>query len=232
MNRFSKDIKEKGGCDLQGLEKARRLALQPGITQQVARAAERRQAGLVTPALFECALLGDADKLFCTLEDGDDVNPVVSEAPASLLVFPDCRRVSSACVHLYGFSFVFNVKMNARSVVQFNAQDACVFRVVLETGLRTLQLSMVIWTCCGLYTKCVLSRVRRTFYWTRASLELHILKVRVGQNRLKLFEGWWRALVAARRHRKHVCARRRFGRSRGHRAFPVGAAATATGRVE
>ena len=44
----------------------------------ILKAVEQRQAGIVTPVLFECALLGDAEKLFCTLEDGDDVNPLVN----------------------------------------------------------------------------------------------------------------------------------------------------------
>ena len=62
----------------QGLHRAQQLATNAGMKHMILKAVEQRQAGIVTPVLFECALLGDAEKLFCTLEDGDDVNPVVN----------------------------------------------------------------------------------------------------------------------------------------------------------
>ena len=31
------------------------------------------------PSLYECCMSGDADKLFCSLEEGDSVNSVVSQ---------------------------------------------------------------------------------------------------------------------------------------------------------
>ena len=66
----------------QGLHRAQELATNAGMKHMVLKAIEQRQAGIVTPVLFECALLDDAGKLFCTLEEGDDVNPVVRETTA------------------------------------------------------------------------------------------------------------------------------------------------------
>lgn len=39
---------------------------------------EKRQMELVNPVLFECSMNGDAARIFCLLEDGDDVNPLTS----------------------------------------------------------------------------------------------------------------------------------------------------------
>ena len=38
----------------------------------------RRQREIVTPALFDTAVTGKSDHLFTILENGDDVNPLVS----------------------------------------------------------------------------------------------------------------------------------------------------------
>ena len=38
----------------------------------------RRQKEVVTPTLFDIAVNGDKDKLYQLLENGDDVNPIVS----------------------------------------------------------------------------------------------------------------------------------------------------------
>ena len=38
----------------------------------------RRQNEIVTPMLFDAAVSGNADLLFTILENGDDVNPLVS----------------------------------------------------------------------------------------------------------------------------------------------------------
>ncbi|XP_071943055.1 uncharacterized protein [Antedon mediterranea] len=37
---------------------------------------QRRQTEIVNPTLFECAITGDVKRLFCTLEEGDNVNPI------------------------------------------------------------------------------------------------------------------------------------------------------------
>ena len=70
----------------QGLHRAQQLATNAGMKHMILKAVEQRQAGIVTPVLFECALLGDAEKLFCTLEDGDDVNPVVKYDYCSIIL--------------------------------------------------------------------------------------------------------------------------------------------------
>ncbi|XP_066263679.1 ankyrin-1-like isoform X4 [Branchiostoma lanceolatum] len=59
---------------LTGLEQALKLATTPEIQSTVRYAIDRRQSELITPLLFECAINGDADRLFCTLESGDEVN--------------------------------------------------------------------------------------------------------------------------------------------------------------
>ncbi|XP_064646127.1 uncharacterized protein LOC135499321 [Lineus longissimus] len=60
---------------LTGLAKALKLCTTEGARSLIKHAVQRRQAELVTPGLFECALRGDAGKLFCVLEEGDFVNP-------------------------------------------------------------------------------------------------------------------------------------------------------------
>ena len=37
---------------------------------------ERRQREITNPTLFECVMNGDASKIYCMLEEGDDVNPI------------------------------------------------------------------------------------------------------------------------------------------------------------
>ena len=64
---------------LQGLYTALRQAHTPEVYREVKNALNRRQRELVTPALFECAMTGDAQRLYCLLEEGDNVNPTVSQ---------------------------------------------------------------------------------------------------------------------------------------------------------
>ena len=66
----------------QGLVKAQQLSTTPEMSQLVRLAAVRRQREVVNPILFECAMNGDAQKLFCTLEEGDCVNAMVSDCTA------------------------------------------------------------------------------------------------------------------------------------------------------
>ncbi|XP_072180805.1 uncharacterized protein [Diadema setosum] len=47
----------------------------PVIRDLVQDACERRQREIVNPTLFECAMNGNASKIYCILEMGDDVNP-------------------------------------------------------------------------------------------------------------------------------------------------------------
>ena len=62
----------------QGLLKAQQVCATSEMAQLVRLAAVRRQREVVNPILFECAMNGDAQRLFCTLEEGDCVNPMVS----------------------------------------------------------------------------------------------------------------------------------------------------------
>jgi hypothetical protein len=63
---------------MKGLSKAYKMARSKEMSQELKAALNRRQRALVTPALFECTMTGDAQRLFCLLEDGDNVNPTVS----------------------------------------------------------------------------------------------------------------------------------------------------------
>ena len=66
----------------QGLLKAQKLSSTPEMSQLVRLAAVRRQREVVNPILFECAMNGDAQRLFCALEEGDCVNAMVSDCTA------------------------------------------------------------------------------------------------------------------------------------------------------
>ena len=44
----------------------------------------RRQREILTPTLFEIARNGNKDELFQLLEDGDDVNPSVSDVTCTV----------------------------------------------------------------------------------------------------------------------------------------------------
>ena len=70
-------------CSFQGLLKAQQVCATAEMTQLVRLASARRQCEIVNPLLFECAMNGDAQRLFCTLEDGDCVNPMVSIHPVT-----------------------------------------------------------------------------------------------------------------------------------------------------
>ena len=48
----------------------------PEICNIIQEAMIRRQKNIVNPTLFECAMNGDADRLYSILEEGDDVNPL------------------------------------------------------------------------------------------------------------------------------------------------------------
>ncbi|XP_063958150.1 uncharacterized protein LOC129262178 isoform X2 [Lytechinus pictus] len=61
---------------LHGLYKAFHLAKDPSIKDLLRGALERRQREITNPTLFECAMNGDASKIYCLLEEGDDVNPL------------------------------------------------------------------------------------------------------------------------------------------------------------
>ncbi|XP_070570828.1 ankyrin-3-like isoform X3 [Ptychodera flava] len=47
---------------------------------------EKRQKQIVTPELFECAANGNANRLFCVLEEGDNVNPLTGAGDWPLMV--------------------------------------------------------------------------------------------------------------------------------------------------
>ncbi|XP_022109648.1 ankyrin-3-like [Acanthaster planci] len=61
---------------LTGLQTAKKYAENPEICSIIHEAIYRRQKSIVNPTLFECAMNGDADRLYSTLEDGDNVNPL------------------------------------------------------------------------------------------------------------------------------------------------------------
>ena len=63
---------------LQGLQLAQSIARSPDMVKVLRAGVAKRQREIVTPVLFETAMNGDADKLYCTLEEGDCVNPLVS----------------------------------------------------------------------------------------------------------------------------------------------------------
>ena len=46
---------------------------------RIKEAKNRRQMEVVNPDLFQCSLTGNANRLYCILESGDNVNPTVSE---------------------------------------------------------------------------------------------------------------------------------------------------------
>lgn len=59
-----------------GLAKADGYTDEPEICSIIKEAMKRRQKTIVNPTLFECAMNGDGDRLYSTLEEGDDVNPL------------------------------------------------------------------------------------------------------------------------------------------------------------
>ncbi|XP_038049666.1 ankyrin-3-like [Patiria miniata] len=61
---------------LTGLLEAMKYSDNPEICSIIQEATHRRQRNLVNPSLFECAMNGDADRLYSTLEEGDQVNPL------------------------------------------------------------------------------------------------------------------------------------------------------------
>ncbi|XP_071792106.1 uncharacterized protein [Asterias amurensis] len=61
---------------LTGLAKAVGYTDEPEICSIIKEAMKRRQKTIVNPTLFECAMNGDGDRLYSTLEEGDDVNPL------------------------------------------------------------------------------------------------------------------------------------------------------------
>ncbi|XP_072034859.1 uncharacterized protein [Amphiura filiformis] len=60
---------------LTGLFEALRCTRDEEIRGVLREAMERRQTQIVNPALFESAMDGDADRIFCIIEEGDDMNP-------------------------------------------------------------------------------------------------------------------------------------------------------------
>ncbi|XP_023931037.1 ankyrin-1 isoform X1 [Lingula anatina] len=65
-----------------------KIAKRPVIQERLKDAWQKRQQEIVTPALFQCALTGNAELLYNTLEEGDDVNPssAVGNTPLFLAV--------------------------------------------------------------------------------------------------------------------------------------------------
>ncbi|XP_030829986.1 serine/threonine-protein phosphatase 6 regulatory ankyrin repeat subunit B isoform X3 [Strongylocentrotus purpuratus] len=61
---------------LHGLYTAFQLAKDTSIKALLHEAMERRQREITNPTLFECVMNGDASKIYCMLEEGDDVNPI------------------------------------------------------------------------------------------------------------------------------------------------------------
>ncbi|CAD5116924.1 DgyrCDS5764 [Dimorphilus gyrociliatus] len=61
---------------LTGLVKALEMASSPDVERAIKDSMLRRQSDIVAPALFDCAVKGDVQKLYTILEDGDEVNPM------------------------------------------------------------------------------------------------------------------------------------------------------------
>ncbi|XP_033114521.1 ankyrin-2-like isoform X2 [Anneissia japonica] len=61
---------------LTGLQQISTYSLNDEIKELLSLIRQRRQTEIVNPTLFECAITGDVKRLFCTLEEGDNVNPI------------------------------------------------------------------------------------------------------------------------------------------------------------
>ncbi len=48
------------------------------MDELIRRAQGVRQGAIVTPLLFEACINGDAERIYCAIEEGDNINPVVS----------------------------------------------------------------------------------------------------------------------------------------------------------
>ncbi|XP_077869063.1 uncharacterized protein LOC102801213 [Saccoglossus kowalevskii] len=71
---------------LTGLEAALKYCNDPDMREFIKKSMHKRQKQIVNPALFECAANGNANRLYCTLEDGDDVNPITGAGDWPLMV--------------------------------------------------------------------------------------------------------------------------------------------------
>ncbi|CAG2228267.1 DNAJC10 [Mytilus edulis] len=61
-----------------GLKKALDLCNSPALQRKLKQAHQRRQNGIVSPGLLEFTMEGNADKLYCLLEEGDVVDTKVN----------------------------------------------------------------------------------------------------------------------------------------------------------
>ncbi|XP_077997717.1 uncharacterized protein LOC144450849 [Glandiceps talaboti] len=71
---------------LTGLQEALQLCQNSNITDFIKKAMLKRQKQIVTPTLFETAANGNANRLYCVLEEGDNVNPITGAGDWPLMV--------------------------------------------------------------------------------------------------------------------------------------------------
>ena len=66
------------------MHKGRSLVFTPEMDEVISKAQGVRQGAIVTPLLFESSISGDAERVYCTMEEGDNINPVVGLCNAKL----------------------------------------------------------------------------------------------------------------------------------------------------